>query len=190
MKSAKEDFSKRSDTELLLDAHGGMEAAFRELMDRHTELLFRTAWRLTGNAADAEEVVQETFMAAFRQLSDFRGQASVKTWLSRIAIRQSAQRYRSAYRHREAASGSNQAKEQEQGRDTETPSEAIGRRIDVRRAMERLSPEHREVIALREFEGMSYAEIAEALEVPRGTVESRLHRARAELRALLKDYLP
>ncbi len=62
--------------------------------------------------------------------------------------------------------------------------------MDVQAAMRRLSPEHREVLALREFEQMSYNEIAEALGVPRGTVESRLHRARNEMREILKAYLP
>lgn len=68
------------------------------------------------------------------------------------------------------------------------PSAEAG--LDVRAAIGQLSPEHREVLVLREFERMSYEEIAEALDVPRGTVESRLHRARSELREKLKAYLP
>jgi len=71
----------------------------------------------------------------------------------------------------------------------ESGAAAAEKRMDLQSAIERLSPEHREVVVLREFEGLSYEEIAQALGVPRGTVESRLHRARGELREMLKDYL-
>ena len=66
----------------------------------------------------------------------------------------------------------------------------VDARIDLHAALWRLSPEHREILALREFEGMAYEEMAEVLGVPRGTVESRLHRARGELRERLKEYGP
>jgi RNA polymerase sigma-70 factor (ECF subfamily) len=71
-----------------------------------------------------------------------------------------------------------------------TVSESANRRRDVKAALDRLSYDHRQVVVLREFEGMTYAEIAEAVGVPRGTVESRLYRARQELKEMLKDYLP
>jgi RNA polymerase sigma-70 factor (ECF subfamily) len=76
------------------------------------------------------------------------------------------------------------------GSDEPDTAESVARRLDVQAALLRLSDEHRAVLVLREFEGMSYEEMAEALDVPRGTVESRLHRARAELRTRLKSYLP
>jgi RNA polymerase sigma-70 factor (ECF subfamily) len=183
--------SRKRDEELLEDARKGVEAAFHELMDRHAAGLYRLAWRLVGNASDAEEIVQETFMGAFRQMSGFRGEASVKTWLSRIAVRQAAAHHRSAFRRKAVPLQTRRPDEEweREPRSREADSESVGRRLDVRRAVDRLSPEHREIIVLREFEGMSYSEMAEALGVPQGTVESRLHRARLELRSLLKDYL-
>lgn len=179
------------DEELLHEAQKGHVASFHELMERHAPGVFRLAFRLVGNESDAEDVVQETFMGAFRQMSGFRGEATVKTWLSRIAVRQAARHYRIRGRGRMRPL---QVIETEGSERSETigdgpSSESIERSMDVRRAVEKLTPEHREVILLREFDGMSYGEIADVLSVPQGTVESRLHRARQELKELLRDYL-
>jgi RNA polymerase sigma-70 factor (ECF subfamily) len=156
------------------------EATFHDLVDRYTNEMYRLAVSLVGNAADAEDVVQETFSGAFQALPNFDGRSSVRTWLSRILVNQAAKWRRRRKVRRTvvldaAAPG---------------PSPESGLRIDVLGALETLSPEHREIIALREFQGMSYEEIADVLGVPRGTVESRLFRARQELRDRLKAYLP
>lgn len=143
---------------------------------------------LLGNAADAEDVVQETLVGAFRGLGGFRGQASVKTWLTRILIKRVARLRRSQYLRQagpidEAAGCSDRA-----GGATATGRADI--RMDVSAVLADLSEEHRTVILLREMQQMRYDEIAEALAIPRGTVESRLSRARQRLKELLKDYLP
>lgn len=129
-------------------------------------------------------------MGAFKQMPGFRGEASVKTWLTRIAMRQAARHHRSEYRRKTPVlhlpePGAREA----DPAGAEGGGETVGREMDVRRAVEMLSPEHREVVVLREFEGMSYGEMADALGVPQGTVESRLFRARKELKELLRDYL-
>jgi RNA polymerase sigma-70 factor (ECF subfamily) len=142
--------------------------------------LYRLALSLVGNATDAEDVLQETLVGAFRGLRSFEGRASVKTWLSGILVMQARQWRRASRRKRfEPVSDSIPAS---------GPSADAA--LDVRAAIAQLSSEHREVVVLREFERMSYEEIAEAIDVPRGTVESRLHRARSELREKLKAYLP
>jgi len=166
------------DIELLRRAGDGDSAAFHALVDRHAQRLYRLAVTLIGNAADAEDVLQETFIGAFRGLRSFEGRASVKTWLTRILVRQAGQWHRNRRRRRLEPLGDSVAA---------SSAEAD---FDVRAAMGQLSPEHREVLVLREFERMSYEEIAEALDIPRGTVESRLHRARSEMREKLKAYLP
>ena len=158
----------------------GDEAAFHELVDRYANEMYRLAVSLVGNAVDAEDVVQETFSGAFQAMPDFDGRSSVRTWLSRILVNQAAKwRRRRNVRRTVMLDAA-----------TPGPSPELGLRIDVLGTLETLSPEHREVIALREFQGMSYEEMAEVLGVPRGTVESRLFRARQELRGRLKAYLP
>jgi RNA polymerase sigma-70 factor (ECF subfamily) len=158
----------------------GDEAAFHELVDRYANEMYRLSLSLVGNTADAEDVVQETFSGAFQALPDFDGRSSVRTWLSRILVKQAAKwRRRRKVRRTVVLDAA-----------TPGPSPEQGLRMDVLGTLEMLSPEHREIIALREFQGMSYEEIAQVLGVPRGTVESRLFRARQELRDRLKAYLP
>lgn len=168
------------DIELLRRAGGGDSAAFHALVDRHGQRLYRLAVSLIGNAADAEDVLQETFVGAFKGLKSFEGRASVKTWLTRILVNQAA-RWRRSRRGRDAGQMPDSAAARTGGAESA---------IDVQAALAQLSSEHREVIVLREFQRMSYEEIADVLDIPRGTVESRLHRARGELREKLKSYLP
>ncbi|MGO8702767.1 MAG: RNA polymerase sigma factor [Candidatus Brocadiia bacterium] len=156
------------------------EAAFHELVDRYANEMFRLAVSLVGNAADAEDVLQETFAGAFQAMPNFEGRSSVRTWLSRILVKQAAKWCRRRNVRRTVMLDAT----------APGPSPEQSLRIDVLGSLETLTPEHREVIALREFQGMSYEEIAEVLGVPRGTVESRLFRARQELRDRLKAYLP
>jgi RNA polymerase sigma-70 factor (ECF subfamily) len=177
-------FLQESDElELARKAAGGDERAFSTLVQRHMERLFRLAWSLVGNAADAEDAVQETLAGAYDGLKKFRAQSSVKTWLTQILVRQAALVRRKRKRY---AAGSIEAAEGQTA--MEGGSEASGRAMDLHAALERLSPEHREVLVLREFEQMSYEEMALVVGVPRGTIESRLHRARGELREKLKAY--
>jgi len=176
------------DDELLAKAAGGDGRAFHVLVDRHAQRLFRLAVSLVGNAADAEDVVQETFAGAFKGLRAFEGRASVKTWLTRILFTQAA-KWRRDRGRREG--GRRDYRPLESAEEQATVSDEIfgvGARIDLQAALGRLSEEHREVLVLREFEGMAYEEMAEVLGVPRGTIESRLHRARNELRERLRSY--
>ena len=170
------------DAELLRRSYDGDQAAFRTLVDRHARYLTGVGMALTGNLADAEDIVQETFVAALT--SRFRGEAKVRTWLVQILVRRSAMLRRSRKRER----GSPPMKgEGERSR----PSEVGGTdaRLDLAQMLEGLTPDQRQVIVLRELEGMTYEEMAAALHVPRGTVESRLHRARAALKELFRGYL-
>ena len=171
-----------NDVELLRKAAAGDGRAFHLLVDRHAQRMYRLAVSLVGNATDAEDVVQEAFAGAFRGLSGFEGRAAVKTWLTRILFTQAAKWRRDRSRR---VMGSMDAAEQPMvgGGD-----ESVGIKIDLNAALLQLSPEHREVLLLREFEGMAYKEMAEVLGVPRGTIESRLHRARNELREKLASY--
>ena len=188
------------EADLVRRARNGEEAAWHEVVDRYGAYLYRLAFSLVGNAAEAEDVLQETFAGALRHLPDFEGRSSVKTWLSRILVRQAARSYRARNGARGAGVGSGMQKGGRgrgdaplRGVGGASPSPPQNRsdvRMDVLAALKALSPDHREVVVLRELQGMSYEEIAEVLGVPRGTVESRLFRARQILKEELKDYLP
>jgi len=179
-----------TDSELLRSARDGDTAAFHQLVDRHAADLFRLACAMTGNTADAEDALQETFMGAFQRMSSFAGRSSVRTWLVGILSRQAARSHRRRLRRPAVAF---EELRLEPGTDARTgPATGSGAHVamDVREALANLSSEHRQVIVLRELQGMTYAEIAQALRVPLGTVESRIYRARQQLRDRLADYLP
>ncbi len=169
------------DEVLLRKAASGDAKAFALLADRHTEGLFRLAWSLTGNRTDAEDVLQEAFIGAYQGAKGFQGRSSVRTWLGQIVARQAASLRRSK-RVRKALSLDTQVVTYgvESGNESETDA-----REDLMKVLEQMTPDYREVIVLREFGNMSYEEIAASLGLPRGTVESRLFRARGELRELL-----
>jgi RNA polymerase sigma-70 factor (ECF subfamily) len=168
--------SALADAGLVRRLKSGDEAAFHELVDRFGQQLFRVAYSMVGNAADGEDVVQETFSAAFAGIGKFRGEASLKTWLMQILVRQCARLKRG--RGRKWTIGIEKA-EQEAALDSAGAAES---RMDVVAMLQTLSEEHREVIVLRELQSMTYEEMAETLKIPRGTVESRLYRARTELK--------
>jgi RNA polymerase sigma-70 factor, ECF subfamily len=178
----------REDIELVRQIGRGDEAAFRALVDREARYLYGIAHALTGNAADAEDLVQETFAGALS--SRFRGEASARTWLVQILVRRAAMLRRSQWRRGRERSLDGAGVS---GPETEAvvPSGTSGTeaRLDLSTMLASLSHEHRTVIVLRELQGLAYGEIAEVLGVPQGTVESRLHRAREELRKRFKGYL-
>jgi RNA polymerase sigma-70 factor (ECF subfamily) len=173
------------DGELAKRAAAGDGKAFHMLVDRHGQRLYRMAISLVGNASDAEDVLQEAFAGAYRNLKTFEGRSTFKTWLTRILITQAAKWRRDRRRGPMKAIDSMP----EPASTRMDQGEAVGRKIDLYAALKLLSDEHREILVLREFEGLAYEEIAETLGVPRGTVESRLHRARNELKERLKEYL-
>jgi len=178
------------DLALLRSAAAGDRAAFHALVDRHSKDLFRVALSLSRNRSDAEDVLQETFVGAYRGLSQFSARSSVKTWLTQICVRQAAKQWNRSRRTREAVAIDAEGGATAGGQPLARPSREIDadRRMDLMAVIETLPEEHRQVILLREVQGLSYDDIARTLGVPQGTVESRLHRARAGLKQRLKGY--
>ena len=173
-----------TDQELVRSACDGDERAFHALVDRHAPSLLRTAMSLSQNRADAEDLLQETFVGAYKGLKRFAGRSSVKTWLVGILTRQAARAWHKSRRRRRTRSihsGTN-VNIQAGALSTEGPERGVERQIDVRQVLASLGSAQREVLVLRELQGLSYEEIAQVLGIPRGTVESRLYRARAEFR--------
>jgi RNA polymerase sigma-70 factor, ECF subfamily len=176
------------DNELARRSSRGDAAAFDALVERHATYLYGVAYALCGNSADAEDLVQETLAGAWK--GKFRGESSARTWLVQILVRQAAMLHRSRRRHgRPVSLDADPAGGPAIEATGPTASSSAAARLDLTEMLASLSPEHRAVIVLRELEGMSYDEMARTLGVPQGTVESRLYRAREELRQRYQGYL-
>ena len=173
----------------------GDSEAFSELVAAYQKTVYNIALRLLGSREDAEDLTQETFLTAYRRLGDFRGESRFSTWLCRIASNACID----ALRRRKHTDALSLTLEDEDAEDAEweIPDESLApeallsqklTRDAVRRGLRELSPEGRQVLILRELEGMSYEEIGETLSLEPGTVKSRIFRARKKLCAfLLRD---
>jgi RNA polymerase sigma-70 factor (ECF subfamily) len=163
--------------------------AFDRLVERHQERIFRFCLWSLNDRDEAQDAAQDTFIRAFRHLKSFRGDSSFATWLHRIAInvvRDSAKK-----RQKTPRPFSTLVKEDEENDfDPPSPSHTAlehERRLAVRVALGKLSDSHRAVLVLFDLEGRSYEECCALLELPMGTLKSRLNRARAALREALGD---
>jgi RNA polymerase sigma-70 factor (ECF subfamily) len=181
------------DHRLIADCLQGDTAAFGELVRRYQDRLFNTVYRLVDNAEDAQDVVQEAFLNAYQSLDGFKGDALFFTWLYRIAVNTAISLKR---KRRNILSLSGQPGRNDSGLEPLDDSEETrpGRGLErveeeqrIQRALNRLSPEHRAVLVLKDMGGQKYEIMADILRVPIGTIRSRLHRARAELRELLQQ---
>jgi RNA polymerase sigma-70 factor, ECF subfamily len=176
---------------LIAASREGDTAAFGVLVRRYQDRLYRTAARLVDNPEDARDVVQEAFLHAFQALGTFKGDALFFTWLYRIAVNTaiSLRRKRKPVASIHAAPSTRDAAEPLDSNDHNRPGHALEQAEQeqrIRRALAQLSVEHREVLVMKDMEGQKYEAMAEALGVPIGTIRSRLHRARLELRELLQ----
>ena len=161
----------------------GDERAFEELVVRYEAKVRNVAFGIVRDRALAEDVAQETFLTAHRKAGSFRGafgDASVRSWLFKIAVRSALDEHRRRSRKAEVALV-------DDGPRTVEPHRQLEADWDLSRALESLTPDHRAVIMLKEVEGLSYQEISESLGWPMGTVATRIHRARLELRAKLRE---
>jgi RNA polymerase sigma-70 factor, ECF subfamily len=174
----------------LLDAQRGDRAAFGELVRVYQRRAYAIAYGFVGNRDDALELAQESFARAYKAMPRFKAGLPFYPWLYRI-IKNTCLNHLQRRRRRGETSLDGLM---DSGYDVATADGDPARHAalgDLRQsiavAMQRLSPEHREILLLRHFEDLSYTEIAECLEVPKGTVMSRLHAARGRLREVLSD---
>jgi len=172
---------------LISCARGGDREAFGELVEQYRDNVYRLAYRMCGNAYDADEAAQEAFVAAWRALPNFRGDAKFSTWLYRLTTNAAIDVMRREKRHKTVGDG----EMVDLADDADSPQETVERTEQqeaVQEALATLSEEYREVLLLRYMEELDYAEIAEVLQLPSGTVKSRINRAKAALKtALLKS---
>jgi RNA polymerase sigma-70 factor (ECF subfamily) len=205
------DSALRADTnrsDALLDAervrrfNDGDESAFVEIVTRYRGRMFSIAFSLLRNRADAEEIVQDTFIRAYRGLARFRGDAALSTWLYRIALNLSRNRYKYLFRRRQHTTRSFDSEFSDDNRTTlanlvacDAPGPVQEAEIDefsgvVAACMKRLSPGRREALMQRNSLSCSYDEIAATLGINIGTVKSRIARARENLRIELAKACP
>lgn len=180
------------DAHLVQATLGGNQQAFGVLVERYQDRLFNTLVRFTGSRHDASDLVQDAFVQALVKLDSFRGEAQFYTWLYRIAMNLSL----SQRRKRRPVASVDVAREragEEPMDQAETPDQGLIRRERaqvVQQALLQLGDEHRQILVLREMECCSYDQIGEILQVPVGTVRSRLFRARMQLKEQLEAMLP
>jgi RNA polymerase sigma-70 factor, ECF subfamily len=170
--------SRQEDLELVSRCRAGNTGAMRMLYEAHSKKVYAMALRLTGSVADAEDVVQDTFIRAFRFLESYRGDAALGTWLCRICINQCRDRYQKSAR----------MSPDELAQDTlaapQVSSDGLAKKT-LERALLRLPEGYREILVMHDVMEMEHEEIAQVLGVQVGTSKSQLHKARSKMRELL-----
>ena len=188
-----------SDEELVARARNKDFGAFEQLLDRYEDKIFRLAYRFVRNEAEAQEVLQDTFLSIWRKLDTFKGDSQFGSWLYRVAANTALMRLRAQRRHPEVSTeelpvgyldnygqlppaGENWAKRP----DDELQSDELRRHIQS--AVDSLPEIYRTVFTFRDVEGLSTEETAEILDISVPTVKTRLHRARIALRDTITSY--
>lgn len=177
-----------TDSQLVQRIHDGDRLAFDALLERYEARVYRLASRFTRGEQDAEDLTQEIFLAVYKSLGRFRGASSLSTWIYRVAMNHCLE-----YRRKRRLDVVPYTDELSLAADwRDNPESTAGRAElsrEVNRALQQLSPQHREVVILHELHGLTYQEVAAILDVPVGTVKSRLSNAFQRLRPLLATYV-
>ena len=182
-----------ADTQLVERCLSGDDAAWEELVKVHTRRVYAICYRFTGSDFEAQDLTQEVFLRVFRTLKSFRaGEGSFLVWVSRVARNLLIDHYRRTKLDRQSESLEDQLPmlEEKTAMSARTDGMLAGREASemLQNALQKLSPELRETVILRDLQEMEYREIARILNVPEGTVKSRLNRGRAELARVLRRH--
>ena len=177
----------RVDREVVQRCRRGELGAFEELYKRYGSRVYTVAYRMTGSAADAEDLVQDVFLQAYRRLDSYRGEAALGTWLHRLAVNACLDFVRSKQGRRQRMTDAAEDLDA-----YETPATGPWRadaaldRMDLERAIAQLPPSYRRAFLLHDVEGLEHHEVADALGIAEGTSKSLLFKARTRLRSLLR----
>ena len=183
-----------TDQALIDSCLSGRREAFGQLVERYQNRLFHSLLHLLGSTEDAQDAAQDAFVQAFEKLGSFRGQSQFYSWLFRIAFNTAVSNKRKTRRMAVSLEARKEASclEPPEANPSTEPSYAMDvsdRQRLIQQALSELSEEFRTALVLKEMDGMSYEEIADVVDVPVGTVRSRIHRARFELRDKLSTLL-
>lgn len=201
-RAAAEPVALPQDAEALLveRCKAGERAAFDELIGAHQERVFNTAFRLMGNYEEALDLTQEVFMNCFRKIGSFKGDSAVSTWLYRITVNTAKNRWKyqqsrgfNKTQSLDAPMNTDDEERIKQFPDRQPTPRTVAADREAFTFMEgqlqTLNEEHRTVLVLRYVEELSYEEIADILSISIGTVKSRIHRARQELRESMREFI-
>jgi RNA polymerase sigma-70 factor (ECF subfamily) len=186
------------EADLIASLRAGMEDAYETLIQRFEHPVFNLVSRLLDDPVDAADVVQEVFLKVFRNIGSFRQDASLKTWIYRIAVNEARNHRRWFSRHRRQEVGLDAEPGEVHGYEDWLPDPgrspfeaAVDQETQamIEEALQQVNPNFRAALVLREMEGLSYEEIAEILDISLGTVKSRILRGRDALRKLLAGKL-
>ena len=197
---ADEEFNKDEESLIIHRVLMGEKEAFAEIVRAYQQMVFNLAFRYLGNYEEAEELTQEVFIRVFRFLKKFKGKSSLKTWIYRITVNSAYNRYdwlrRRKHKQQMSLDAQNSPedkplKDKIKTTDRNPESEALSREVqrEIQQCIERLPKRLRMAVILRDIEGLSYNEIAEALQINEGTVKSRIARGRAALKESLQEYI-
>ncbi|MDZ4802171.1 MAG: sigma-70 family RNA polymerase sigma factor [Bryobacteraceae bacterium] len=181
------------DLQLVTECLSGTEAAWEELIRVHTRRVYSVCYRFTGTGEEAQDLTQEVFLRVFRTLRSFRaGEGTFSVWLNRLTRNLLIDHYRRSRQDRATDSIEDQLPRIEESTAVTSRADGMlaGREASdlLQGALQRLSPELRETVILRDVEELEYREIAQILNIPEGTVKSRINRGRAELARLLRRF--
>lgn len=176
-----------SDEEVVARVRAGDTPLFELIMRRHNQRLFRVARSILRDAAEAEDVLQDTYLRAFTRLDQFRGEARFSTWLTRIAVHEALHRRRRASRLTDLEDVAGRLESADAGPETGAFQGELRQLLEA--SIDRIPVHYRTVFVLRDVEGLSTAVTAACLSIPEETVKTRLHRARRQLREQLDPTL-
>ena len=177
----------REDRDIAARCRKGDVEAFEELYKRYSARLYSVAYRMTGSAADAEDLLQDVFLQAYRRIDSYRGEAALGTWLYRIAVNACLDYVRSHQGRQQKATDfiEDMGGIEPVAGAVWRPDRALDR-IDLEGAINRLPPSYRAVFVLHDVEGHEHHEVADLLGIAEGTSKSLLHKARLRLRGFLR----
>jgi len=192
------DHEGKSDWEWVQKVQGGEVDAFEVLVHRHEKAIFNLLYRWLGEYSDAADAAQEAFISAYRSIKKFRGESSFSTWLYRIAINHAKNKRKSLHTAQQRAvsfNGANTEGDEDSlahlphpGPDPAQAAEQQEIQELVQEGLNGLEPDDAMLILLHDLQGVPYEEISQVVDIPLGTVKSRLHRARQALKVKLAPY--
>jgi RNA polymerase sigma-70 factor, ECF subfamily len=177
------------ESELVRHIQTGDRKAFEVLLDRYEARVYRLALRYADCVADAEDLTQEVFLGIYRNIGGFRGAAALSTWIYRVAVNHCLEYRRRKRPETVVYDDDDELPTMDWRHDPVQVSTKNDIAAQLERALEHLTPIHRDVVVLHEIQGLTYQECADVLEIPVGTVKSRLFNAFCRLRELLKGYV-
>jgi RNA polymerase sigma-70 factor, ECF subfamily len=172
-----------ADADIVARSRAGDAEAFETIYRRHSARIYTLACRMTGSTEDGEDLLQEIFLQAYRKLESFKGDASLGTWLYRLALNHCLDYVRS---RRAKMNKLTETLDADTSFEPVAPRDTPIARMDLERAMERLPDGCREAFVLHDVEGFDHKEVGGLLDIAEGTSKSQVFKARAKLRAMLK----